>query len=105
MLRAGCCAALPRRLLGSAPPSAAGRQRPGGDGDGDGGLKRTPLDALHRSRGGRMVPFAGWSLPLLYEQGHLQSHLHTRRRCSLFDVSHMLQVTGAGGGDGRGAED
>ncbi|NXF87849.1 GCST protein, partial [Eubucco bourcierii] len=38
------------------------------------------------------VPFAGWSLPLHYEQGHLQSHLHTRRRCSLFDVSHMLQT-------------
>ncbi|XP_064012498.1 aminomethyltransferase, mitochondrial isoform X1 [Pogoniulus pusillus] len=92
MLQAGCRAALPRRLLGSAPVSAAGRQRPGGAEAGDGGLKRTPLDALHRSRGGRMVPFAGWSLPLLYEQGHLQSHLHTRRRCSLFDVSHMLQT-------------
>ncbi|NXF12917.1 GCST protein, partial [Smithornis capensis] len=39
-----------------------------------------------------MVPFAGWSLPLHYEQGHLQSHLHTRRHCSLFDVSHMLQT-------------
>ncbi|NXY92711.1 GCST protein, partial [Alcedo cyanopectus] len=39
-----------------------------------------------------MVPFAGWSLPLHYDQGHLQSHLHTRRRCSLFDVSHMLQT-------------
>ncbi|NXK77601.1 GCST protein, partial [Amazona guildingii] len=38
------------------------------------------------------VPFAGWSLPLHYGQGHLQSHLHTRRRCSLFDVSHMLQA-------------
>ncbi|NXM66165.1 GCST protein, partial [Serilophus lunatus] len=38
------------------------------------------------------VPFAGWSLPLHYEQGHLQSHLHTRRHCSLFDVSHMLQT-------------
>ncbi|NXD47466.1 GCST protein, partial [Corvus moneduloides] len=39
-----------------------------------------------------MVPFAGWSLPLHYGQGHLQSHLHTRRHCSLFDVSHMLQT-------------
>ncbi|NXK88564.1 GCST protein, partial [Formicarius rufipectus] len=39
-----------------------------------------------------MVPFAGWSLPLQYEQGHLQSHLHTRRHCSLFDVTHMLQT-------------
>ncbi|NXO74539.1 GCST protein, partial [Phainopepla nitens] len=41
-----------------------------------------------------MVPFAGWTLPLHYGQGHLQSHLHTRRHCSLFDVSHMLQVAG-----------
>ncbi|NXH44454.1 GCST protein, partial [Dicaeum eximium] len=37
-------------------------------------------------------PFAGWTLPLHYGQGHLQSHLHTRRHCSLFDVSHMLQT-------------
>ncbi|XP_054694202.1 LOW QUALITY PROTEIN: aminomethyltransferase, mitochondrial [Grus americana] len=87
MLRAGCRAALPRRPPGSAPLSGAG-----GAEAGVGGLKRTPLDALHRSRGGRMVPFAGWSLPLHYGQGHLQSHLHTRRRCSLFDVSHMLQT-------------
>ncbi|NWZ71567.1 GCST protein, partial [Acrocephalus arundinaceus] len=39
-----------------------------------------------------MVSFAGWTLPLHYGQGHLQSHLHTRRHCSLFDVSHMLQT-------------
>ncbi|NWQ66033.1 GCST protein, partial [Neopipo cinnamomea] len=49
-----------------------------------------------------MVPFAGWSLPLQYEQGHLQSHLHTRRHCSLFDVTHMLQVAGSGWGAGAG---
>ncbi|XP_074735739.1 aminomethyltransferase, mitochondrial isoform X3 [Strix uralensis] len=84
MLRAGCRAALPRRPPGSAPLSGAGGAEEG--------LKRTPLDALHRSRGGRMVPFAGWSLPLHYGQGHLQSHLHTRRCCSLFDVSHMPQT-------------
>ncbi|KAM9271964.1 aminomethyltransferase, mitochondrial [Cariama cristata] len=92
MLRAGCRAALPRRPPGSAPLSGAGGQRPGGAEAGTEALKRTPLDALHRSRGGRMVPFAGWSLPLHYGQGHLQSHLHTRRRCSLFDVSHMPQT-------------
>ncbi|XP_074770470.1 aminomethyltransferase, mitochondrial isoform X2 [Athene noctua] len=84
MLRAGCRAALLRRPPGSAPLSGAGGTEEG--------LKRTPLDALHRSRGGRMVPFAGWSLPLHYGQGHLQSHLHTRRCCSLFDVSHMPQT-------------
>ncbi|KAM6343847.1 aminomethyltransferase, mitochondrial isoform 3-T3 [Alca torda] len=87
MLRAGCRAALPRRPSASAPLSGAGGVGEGGE------LKRTPLDALHRSRGGRMVAFAGWSLPLHYGQGHLQSHLHTRRHCSLFDVSHMLQGT------------
>ncbi|NXA56939.1 GCST protein, partial [Nothocercus julius] len=38
-----------------------------------------------------MVPFAGWSLPAHHGRGHLASHLHTRRHCSLFDVSHMLQ--------------
>ncbi|KAM6060662.1 aminomethyltransferase, mitochondrial isoform 3-T3 [Theristicus caerulescens] len=92
MLRAGCRAALPRRPpRGSALLSGAGGRRPG-EGEAEAGLKRTPLDALHRSRGGRMVPFAGWSLPLHYGQGHLQSHLHTRRCCSLFDVSHMPQT-------------
>lgn len=97
MLRAGCRAALPRWPPASAPLSGAGGVGEGGE------AKRTPLDALHRSRGGRMVAFAGWSLPLHYGQGHLQSHLHTRRHCSLFDVSHMLQVAGAGwGGEGRG---
>lgn len=45
-----------------------------------------------------MVPFAGWSLPVQYGRGHLESHLHTRRHCSLFDVSHMLQVAGGGPG-------
>uniref|UniRef100_A0A8C3J820 Aminomethyltransferase n=1 Tax=Calidris pygmaea TaxID=425635 RepID=A0A8C3J820_9CHAR len=87
MLRAGCRAAIHRRSPGSAPLCGKG-----GSGEKEGTLKRTPLDALHRSRGGRMVAFAGWSLPLHYGQGHLQSHLHTRRHCSLFDVSHMLQT-------------
>lgn len=91
MLRTGCLAALSRR-----PPGSAPRRGAGGAGAGEEGLKQTPLDALHRARGGRMVPFAGWSLPLHYGQGHLQSHLHTRRHCSLFDVSHMLQVAGSG---------
>ncbi|KAM3665694.1 aminomethyltransferase, mitochondrial isoform 2-T2 [Ammospiza maritima maritima] len=97
MLRAGCRAALSRRPPGSAPRREAGGTGAGGSGAGGTGagearLKQTPLHALHRARGGRMVPFAGWSLPLHYGQGHLQSHLHTRRHCSLFDVSHMLQT-------------
>ncbi|KAG8548735.1 hypothetical protein GDO81_024394 [Engystomops pustulosus] len=39
-----------------------------------------------------MVAFAGWSLPVQYQDSHMTSHLHTRQRCSLFDVSHMLQT-------------
>ncbi|KAM4821664.1 aminomethyltransferase, mitochondrial isoform 2-T3 [Thomomys bottae] len=39
-----------------------------------------------------MVAFAGWSLPVQYQESHIDSHLHTRRHCSLFDVSHMLQT-------------
>ncbi|XP_039084321.1 aminomethyltransferase, mitochondrial isoform X2 [Hyaena hyaena] len=39
-----------------------------------------------------MVAFAGWSLPVQYRDSHIDSHLHTRRHCSLFDVSHMLQT-------------
>ena len=40
-----------------------------------------------------MVAFAGWSLPVQYRDSHVNSHLHTRQHCSLFDVSHMLQVS------------
>lgn len=97
MLRVGVCAALCRGRPGSAALSGAGVGAEPGRAE-PGGLKRTPLDALHRARGGRMVPFAGWSLPVQYGRGHLESHLHTRSHCSLFDVSHMLQVAGGRGG-------
>lgn len=61
-------------------------------------LRETPLDALHRSLGARMAPFAGYSLPLHYPSGVIAEHLHTREKASLFDVSHMGQaiVTGRG---------
>uniref|UniRef100_A0A8C6Y2S6 Aminomethyltransferase, mitochondrial n=1 Tax=Naja naja TaxID=35670 RepID=A0A8C6Y2S6_NAJNA len=55
-------------------------------------LKHTPLYDFHRHHGGKMVDFAGWSLPVQYTYSHLDSHLHTRQHCSLFDVSHMLQT-------------
>uniref|UniRef100_A0A286XT69 Aminomethyltransferase, mitochondrial n=1 Tax=Cavia porcellus TaxID=10141 RepID=A0A286XT69_CAVPO len=55
-------------------------------------LRRTPLYDFHLAHGGRMVAFAGWSLPVQYRDSHVDSHLHTRRHCSLFDVSHMLQT-------------
>ncbi|KAF1772871.1 Glycine cleavage T-protein/YgfZ, C-terminal domain [Phytophthora cactorum] len=61
-------------------------------------LKKTPLYDLHVSLGGKMVPFAGYSMPVQYKAGVLQSHLHTREqdKASLFDVSHMgqLRITG-----------
>ena len=55
-------------------------------------LKRTPLHALHVSRGGKMVPFAGYEMPVQYASGVLREHLHTRSAAGLFDVSHMGQI-------------
>jgi aminomethyltransferase len=55
-------------------------------------LARTPLYGLHRELGARMVPFAGYEMPLHYPAGILQEHLHTRAHAGLFDVSHMGQV-------------
>ena len=56
-----------------------------------------PLDAWHRARGARMVPFAGYYMPVQYE-GIISEHLWTRESAGLFDVSHMgqLQVSGNG---------
>jgi len=55
-------------------------------------LKRTPLHALHVARGGKMVPFAGYDMPVQYAAGVLTEHLHTRNGAGLFDVSHMGQI-------------
>jgi aminomethyltransferase len=55
-------------------------------------LKRTPLHHLHVSLGGKMVPFAGYEMPVQYAPGVLKEHLHTRSAAGLFDVSHMGQV-------------
>lgn len=54
-------------------------------------LEHTPLHALHVELGGKMVPFAGYSMPVHYRAGILKEHLHTRARAGLFDVSHMGQ--------------
>jgi aminomethyltransferase len=67
-------------------------------------LARTPLDALHRARGARMVAFAGFSLPLQYASGIIAEHKHTRLKASLFDVSHMGQVLIAGEAAARALE-
>ncbi len=54
-------------------------------------LKHTPLFALHAELGGKMVPFAGYEMPVQYPLGVLKEHLHTRQKAGLFDVSHMGQ--------------
>ncbi|MFD2173274.1 glycine cleavage system aminomethyltransferase GcvT [Rhodobacter lacus] len=59
---------------------------------GDTGLKRTALHDLHVKLGAKMVPFAGWSMPVSYPMGVLKEHLHTRAAAGLFDVGHMGQV-------------
>ena len=63
----------------------------------EGRIAPLPLDAWHRDHGARMVPFAGYSMPIQYE-GIIAEHLWTRRHAGLFDVSHMgqLVLTGAG---------
>jgi len=52
----------------------------------------TPLNALHIELGARMVPFAGYSMPVQYPAGLMAEHLHTRQAAGLFDVSHMGQL-------------
>ncbi len=53
---------------------------------------RTPLHALHLELGAKMVPFAGYDMPVHYRAGILAEHLHTRAQAGLFDVSHMGQM-------------
>ena len=55
-------------------------------------LLSTPLQALHAELGARMVPFAGYSMPVQYPAGLMAEHLHTRTAAGLFDVSHMGQL-------------
>ncbi len=63
-----------------------------------GDLQLLPLDALHQALGGRMVPFAGYAMPVQYPMGVMAEHLWTRAQAGLFDVSHMGQLTLAGDG-------
>ena len=57
-----------------------------------GDLKKTPLYDLHIELGARMVPFAGYEMPVQYPSGIMNEHLHTRAEAGLFDVSHMGQA-------------
>ncbi len=62
-------------------------------------ILKTPLFPLHERFGGKIIPFAGYSLPVQYAGGGLLAeHLHTRKSVSLFDVSHMGQVSLQGDG-------
>jgi len=56
-------------------------------------VKTTPLHDCHVALGAKMVPFTGYSMPLNYSAGILAEHLHTRESASLFDVSHMGQIS------------
>ena len=70
----------------------------------DEALKHTPLHALHVTLGARMVPFAGYEMPVQFKPGVLKEHLHTRAAAGLFDVSHMGQIAvRAKSGDARDA--
>jgi len=55
-------------------------------------LKQTPLNAMHRRLGGRMVEFGGWDMPVQYPAGTVEEHAATRTRAGLFDVSHMGEI-------------
>ena len=58
-------------------------------------LKRTPLHDRHVARGARLVPFAGWEMPVQYA-GIREEHVAVRRRAGVFDVSHMGQIETSG---------
>ena len=58
----------------------------------DTALRRLALNDLHLALGARLVPFAGYEMPVQYSAGVMQEHLHTRAAAGLFDVSHMGQV-------------
>ncbi|WP_066014452.1 glycine cleavage system aminomethyltransferase GcvT [Endozoicomonas atrinae] len=61
-------------------------------------LKKTPLYDLHLTQGAKMVPFAGYEMPVQYPSGVKTEHLHTRNKAGVFDVSHMGQLRLSGDG-------
>ena len=58
-------------------------------------LRKTPLNARHRASNARMMPFAGWDMPVEYA-GIVSEHMAVRTRAGLFDVSHMGEIEIAG---------
>ena len=75
-----------------APPQAAIASGEAAPGAAPAPPKQTPLHSLHVSRGARMVPFAGYEMPVQYTDGILAEHNHVRSAAGLFDVSHMGQA-------------
>jgi len=67
-------------------------------------LHKTPLHALHLELGARMVPFAGYDMPVQYPLGVMKEHLHTREQAGLFDVSHMGQIRLSGANAAKALE-
>jgi len=67
--------------MGDQPPEPAPEKR-----------RQSPLAALHAELGAKMVPFAGYDMPVQYATGIVAEHLHARSRAALFDVSHMGQI-------------
>ena len=63
-------------------------------------LNRTPLEGEHVALGARMVPFAGWNMPVQYQEGILAEHKHTREAVSIFDICHMGEFVVSGMGSG-----
>jgi len=55
-------------------------------------LKKTPLNAVHRELGGKMVDFGGWDMPVQYPAGVIEEHMRCRTASGLFDVSHMGEI-------------
>lgn len=75
------------------------KEHSGEEQSGESPLKQTPLNALHEELGARMVPFAGYAMPVQFSEGIIAEHRHTRRSAGLFDVSHMGQAVLEGLGD------
>jgi len=66
-------------------------------------LKQSPLDQEHRDLGGRLVPFAGWEMPVMYDS-IIAEHRGVRESCGVFDISHMGQVFVSGPGSSEWLE-
>ncbi|MHA7873925.1 glycine cleavage system aminomethyltransferase GcvT [Roseivivax sp.] len=87
-----CGCGMPHGPDGGHAPGCDGAAPAEGEARTEEGLLKTPLHALHEELGGKMVEFAGYSMPVQYPMGVLKEHLHTREKAGLFDVSHMGQV-------------